>query len=281
VAQVEAIAQTSPVPVRLVRMPENRGLSASFNLGVRRAASDIVVLMHSDASLPSTRELDLLVAPLLSEPGTVATYSHNLMPHALWATYPFWQRVLFARSVDKEPGTFSCKFVAIRRAVFLGIGGMDEVLFRPGVGGEDADLQMRLAREGRVAVTDARVTHLHAIGTSFGLRDYVAQRKLLARAYGCVLFLYGAELPSWWPLLVKPLLAPLPFLPHLHLAGIGLLLLFSALYSWKTYANQVKRREIGALLLPLVDIGMVYHEVFWMAEGWLSTWRAVRRQQRG
>jgi hypothetical protein len=104
---------------------------------------------------------------------------------------------------------------------------------------------------------------------------------MLGRTYGFVLYLYGSRLPSWRRLFIKPILAPLPFLPHLHLVGIGLLLLFAVLYSWTVYANKVKRREIGwLLLLPLVDIVMVYHEVFWMVEGWITAWYAQRRRKK-
>lgn len=282
VAVVEDFARTSPVPVRLIRMAENRGLSASFNRGVDEATAEVAVMMHSDGSLPSTGELAKLLGPLVDAPETVATFPRILMPYDLWNSYPFWQRVLFARQVGKSYQTFSCKFVAVRRAVYQRIGGLDEELFcdRVGYGGEDSDLHMRLEREGLVVGTEAQVIHLHAIGVAYGPRGYIFQRKVLGLTYGCILYLHGRKLPSWKPLLIKPLLVPLPFLPHLHLAGIGVLLLFSALYNRTVYLHALKRGEARALLLPLVDIALVYREVAWMVQGWFSTRRILRARAR-
>jgi glycosyltransferase involved in cell wall biosynthesis len=47
-------------PVRVIRMPENRGAGAARKVGVRKAAGEIVVMLDADGSYPAAAILDLL-----------------------------------------------------------------------------------------------------------------------------------------------------------------------------------------------------------------------------
>jgi len=273
VALVEQFGQQQPVPVRIIRMPENFGLCASFNAGVKEAISSSVILMHSDSSLPTRDEIRKLTGPSRQDPAVVATCPKLILPESIWNGFPFWQKALFARVVGKEIAVFTGKFDCVKRDVFLRIGGFDENLFNDpsGFGGEDGDLYLRLCLEGRVTPSEARVVHLHYLGANYTLADFLKNRKVLARTYGRFLTLHPSRIPSNWVLFVKPVLAIIPLLPHFHLAGIVLLFLFSFLNSRKLYISSSSVRDPRTLSLPFVDIFLVFYETFWMIEGWIRT----------
>jgi glycosyltransferase involved in cell wall biosynthesis len=272
-ALVEAYAAECPVPLRLVRQAVNGGLSTSYTAGMAMARSPLVVFVHSDSMLPSPRELGLLVAPLLEDPQVVASYSTLLMPLDVWGKFPFWQKYLFARVALREQPCMCGKFDCIRKEVYQRVGGHNTRRFtqNAGYGGEDSDLNHRLLQQGRVAGTAARVVHLHDLSSAFGLKTLFLARKNYARTYGKILRFQGLR-PIAPKLLffAKPLLACLPLAPHLLWASLGLLLAYSLAYSKRMYTTRCTVSDPRILLVPLVDVALLYHESYWFIEGLLT-----------
>lgn len=269
IAVVEAYAKKTKIPIKLIKRRENKGVGASYNLGTKTAKSDLVVFMHSDSSLETNTELIKLVKPLLDDTSVMASYSTIINPNSVWETYNFWQKCLFARAVSQENPGLNGKFDCIRREVFMRIGGFDDIHFGEdiGIGGEDADLHIRLQSEGKVVLSKARVIHLHYLGKNYKISDWIRNRKLLAKTYGRIIRVQGNAL-SFGALAfaIKPTLAILPFLPKLHIIGVVLLVIYSFWYTKKMFTSISTLRDPRILLLPFLNIFLVYYETFWMLE---------------
>lgn len=284
VALVEAYQPTSPVPLRLIKQTVNGGLATSYNTGVELATSPLVVFVHSDSMLPSPQELGRLVEPLLGDPEAVASFSILLMPREVWARFPYWQKYLFARVAMREAPCMCGKFDCVRKETFLRVGGHNVHRFTAdcGYGGEDSDLNQRLMKVGSLARSSARVVHLHDLSNGFGLRSLFRTRKLLARTYGKILVFQGLfPVSGKLPFLAKPALALLPFLPHLFWPGLGVLLAFSLIYNRRMYLSRETLLNARVLLVPWVDIALLYYETAWFVEGLLTPPADSSRRARG
>lgn len=273
VALVESFAQGSRVPVRLVKQTVNGGLATSYNTGVSMASAPLVVLVHSDGAFPSRHELEKLTAPLRSDPDCVAAYPKLLMPREVWGRFPYWQKFLFARAVDREVPSMCGKFDCIRKEAYLKAGGFNTKRFTAGCGygGEDADAHHRIAQQGSVAQSDARVIHLHDLSSRYDLSALLKTRKMLAKTYAKILRFRGFECTlGMLSFFVRPVLAAMPFVPGLLLTGIGMQCFFSLANSWKMYTSRSTLFDPRVLLVPFVDATLVYYETFWFIEGLLT-----------
>lgn len=131
-----------------LRLEQNGGPAIARNAGVRRATGEIVVFIDSDVVVtPST--LAALRAVFVDEPGVdvcfgsyddspdadgVVSRYRNLLHHHVHQTGP------------RDATTFWAGCGALRRQVFLDIGGYDERFRRPSI--EDIELGMRLRAAG-------------------------------------------------------------------------------------------------------------------------------------
>ncbi len=270
---VEDFATHSPVPIRVVRQTVNGGLATSYNTGATMAMAPLLVLVHSDGAFPSSHELEKLTEPLCKDESVVATFPKLLMPRDVWDRFPYWQKHLFSRALEREVHSMCGKFDCIRKEVFLQAGGYDTKRFTAtcGYGGEDSDINYRIAKLGCVAPTDAKVIHLHDLSNSYGLRALFVTRKMLARTYAKVLLFQGFQ-PTLGKVsfFIRPALTAIPFIPHLFWGGVVLLFVFSLANSWRMYTSRSTLLNSRILLLPFVDIALVYHETFWFIEGLLT-----------
>ena len=194
---VKSFKKHTNVPVFLIERKINKGVGASYNLGVSKSISKFVVFIHSDSSLPTNNELEKLVEPLLKNPNIVATFPTGILPKYVWNDYNFWEKCLFARVVEKDDPGFNGKFDCVRKEIFNKVGGFNDDIYGEdiGIGGEDADLYLKLAKYGTVALSRAKVIHLHYLGKNYKLSDWVKNRKLLARTYGRLLRYQARHLP--------------------------------------------------------------------------------------
>ena len=272
-AKVEAFAKQCPIPVRLVKQTADGGIGVSYNTGAAMATAPLLILTHSDGGFPTTHEVEKLTAPLCKDLAVVAAYPKLLMPRDVWERFPFWQKHLFARAVDREVYSMCGKFDCVRRDVFLQVGGYNTRRFTAncGYGGEDSDAYNRIGRVGRVVESDARVIHFHDLSRNYGLRALFVTRKLMACTYSKVLLFQGFR-PVAGKLLffVRPVLALIPLIPHLFWIGASLLFAFSLANSWRLYTSRSTLLNPRILLLPFADIALVYYETFWFIKGLLT-----------
>jgi glycosyltransferase involved in cell wall biosynthesis len=270
---VATFAKKSNVSIRILPQKKDLGVSSSFNWGVREAKSNFVVFLTSDCSLPSDNELGKLVKPLLLDSSIVATYSTSVLPQFVWNTYNFWEKYYAARMVENRTSMMVLKFDCIRKDIFLKVGGFDEKNFGgdSAIGGEDADLNMRLRKEGKIVRSKANSLHLHYMANDYTFGNLTHSRKMYARSIGR--FLHKSPFNS--PLaslvfLIRPALPILPFIPGFRLFGILLILLYAFLFTRKMFLAQLTRSDPRIILVPLLNIFFLYYELFWTLEAFFS-----------
>ena len=265
---VRKYAGKSKIPIRIVSRQNNKGLGASFNFGVESSKSSLVVLMHSDCTLPTACELSKLTRPFIENNDVIATYPTLVLPESVWQTYDFWEKCYFARVVGRGIAGLTTKFDCIKKKKYLDIGGIDVKNF--GFGGFDADLHESLAKIGKVSKSEAVITHLHYLGKGFSLGKLLIKQRVDARTYGRAIRMRGMSLvQNGLFLLIKPSLALLPFIPYLHVIGLMLLIIYSFLYTKKMFITKSTRENPRIIILPLLNVFLLYYETFWTIEAFL------------
>lgn len=265
---VRNFARKSKIPIHILSHQNNKGLGASFNFGVESSKSSLVILMHSDCTLPTASELNKLTRPFIENNDVIATYPTIVLPESVWQTYDFWEKCYFARQVGKEVAGLTTKFDCIRKKSYLDIGGIDVKNF--GFGGFDADLHESLAKIGKVSKSEAVVIHLHYLGTTFSLGKLLVKQRVDARTYGRAIRMRGMSLlQNGLFLLIKPSLALLPFIPYLHAIGLLLLIMYSFLYTKKMFLTKSTQENPRIIILPFLNVFFLYYETFWTIEAFL------------
>ena len=274
----------SKIPVIVIEKKQNTGVGSSYNLGVSKSKSKFIVLLHSDSCPAKPTEMQKLIAPFLKSKNIVATYPTAIVPKSVWETYNFWQKYRFTRLLGKEIG-FNGKFDCIRKDIFEKIGGFDEERFArdEAIGGEDADLFLRLKKFGELVHSTAEVIHYHYLGSNYSLKDHIKTRKMLARTYGRLIRVQGKSLPlsskgkglniplGTLLFLVKPTLAILPFLPYFNYFGVCMLFIYTFFNAKTLYTTASTIKDPRIVTLPFIDIFLVYYETFWMIQAFIFT----------
>lgn len=279
---VRRIAAASAIPVVLVNGGEKGFICTSYNRGVGMSRTDLIVLTHSDAFIPTPQELRKLVEPLLADPEAVAAYPRNLMPRSVWNRFPFWEKFQFVRAVDATSHSVNAIFDLIRREVYLKAGGFNERRYTTtcGFGGEDSDAAVRVSRLGKTLKTEACAVHAHGFPEKYPFSSYAQNRAYMSRTYGKMIrFQRGFYFLSDWLLAVRPILAFLPFVaalgfiicPVLGWLALGVALcvqiLFSILQSRKMFTSRLTLLDPRILLVIPVQWLMIYWESFWFFHG--------------
>jgi len=265
-------AKKNKIQITLIKHEKNMGVSTSFNDGARKANADLLVFMMSDGILEKESEIEKLTFPLRENKKNVGSYASTLQPEYVWNTYNYWQKYYSARSINSANVMMTGHFDCVRKDVFDKIGGFDTTNFgEDAIGGEDADFSLRLEKEGGVVRSKAEVIHLHYMGSNFSLKDILSSHKIYARAYGRLLrrfmFRFPKELVS---LLFKPILAVIPFIPSLHEFGIGLIVFYSFFYTRKMFLSASTLMNPRIILIPLLNIILLYYDVFWIGQAFLT-----------
>ena len=266
---VRNFAKKSHVKLRLLVQKKDKGVSSSYNWGVRSAKTKLVVFLTSDCALPGKNELKKLVEPLLTDESVVATYSTCVLPKHIWNTYNFWEKFFSARMVDFKNSGMVLKFDCIKRDVFISIGGFDEKNFGGdgAIGGEDADLTTRLRKLGKIVKSRELSYHLHYKGKDYNLINMAKSRKMYARSQGRFLRKYGLSvIDAWTAFLPRPLLAFLGII----LIGIPLLIIYAFIYTPKMFLTKETRDNPRIIFVPLLNIYFLYYELYWEINAFLS-----------
>lgn len=203
--------------VEVVEPGENLGFARANNLGIRRTASDLVLLLNPDTLVPPGA-LTTLAAALAAQPRAAAAGPRLVDGQGRaelsfgWALGPWGelrQKVIgggYARRLrwmerrveawTRAPGRrewLSGACLLVRRADLEAVGLLDERYF---MYTEDVDLCVRLRARGRtvIFVPDAEVVHLR--GRSAGRNPHTERlRRASQLAY------YAKHHPRWLPAL--------------------------------------------------------------------------------
>ena len=160
-AVLEQIAATSPLTLRLIRQPRNRGPAAARNLGWRSTTAQVVVFTDDDC----TAEPGWLTRLVAGADHADIVQGRTIPdPTELDQTGPF-SRTL---TIEHEDGFYQTCNIAYRRHVLEEAGGFDEA-FRFAAG-EDTDLAWRAREAGaKTAFLDDAVVR-HTVRPSSFLR---------------------------------------------------------------------------------------------------------------
>lgn len=267
------------IPIQLIKRDKTYRVADSFNLGAQLAKGAYIVLMHSDCVLPTKNELKKLMAPFIKDSSVDLSAPYVVLPKSIWKKYNFWQKYLFANMVDVKIPSGNAQFECVKKETFSKMGGYDLKNFggRDVIGGEDADFHTRLRKFGKIVLSNALVLHVHYIGKSFSFTSILKSKKVNARSYGRFVRVQGKSL-SLISLLIfssKFLLAILPFVSRLFFIGILLLVIYSFYYSRKLFFQRSSLTDFKIVLVPLLNIFLLYYDVFWMIEGFLYKKKTV------
>lgn len=160
--------------IAVLRQPQNRGVAAARNRGLREATGEIVVILNADVMLPK----DFLPAVLrhyAEGADFVLVQSRVANDDALFPRYIEAQHHAWYDHRDDIVWTegFSC-----RRAAALAVGLFDEHF--PGASGEDAVFGERL-EQGYRKVIDRSIVVTHIAPTT--LREFWRQRRGRGRGW--------------------------------------------------------------------------------------------------
>jgi glycosyltransferase involved in cell wall biosynthesis len=161
---------------------ERRGASGARNLGALHATGDVLVFTDADVVVPSHAFTVLQeVFGAAEAPDAVQGVYAAACPHHnaasqyknLYYHYSWTKRVRNPRLASA-----ASFFLAIRKDVFVSLGGFDERIHAPTV--EDADLGYRLVRSGGSIVLDTRLEVVH--DRRYGLAELLRYDCRLAAA---------------------------------------------------------------------------------------------------
>ena len=266
---VEAVAERSRIPMRVVRNERNLGANASRNRGVSLAAAPLVAFLDSDCEA-APDWLERLVEPFESDPRLGA--GSGLVEDACVGN--IWELAFSGTHRLPRPGPCSritsCN-LCVRRAL-MPAGAWDETRPTRSDGGrpdtaisarcdeEGLNLAIRAAGWGVEAIPAARVLHFHPY----------SRRSLLRQAWfgGCsaaeIVHRYrlgprrdlGPILLAWVSLVLVLLIAPFTtwwfvLLPA-AMAGLAI-----AAIAWNELAN--KGKTVGGLLRATPALFVYYH----------------------
>lgn len=161
----DTAAVVSRYPVKLLRLPQNRGQSAARNAGVRAAGGEIIAFIDSDciAAPDWLRQLvpyfqDARVALVGGYVDSFYRESRLDRFEEVQSPLNMGKEMAFGSAAASDFYVPTCN-VLIRKAAYLAVGGLDEELRL----GEDVDLCWRLKETGHrlLYVPQGKVRHKH------------------------------------------------------------------------------------------------------------------------
>ena len=147
---------------RVLHLEKNSGPGAARNFGARHATGDILFFVDADVVL-APDALDRVVSVLDRRPEFAAVFgSYDARPRArgVVSQYRNLLHHFVHQQGNPEASTFWAGCGAIRREIFLAVGGFDAVRFpRPSI--EDIELGVRLRQAGHRILLDRDVQGTH------------------------------------------------------------------------------------------------------------------------
>lgn len=166
---------------RVLRLTRNAGPGAARNHGAERADGTVLLFVDADVVV-APGAVSRVAATFADDAGLAACFgSYDDRPRApgLVSRYRNLLHHFVHQNGNAEASTFWAGLGAVRRTIFLGVGGFDAVRFpRPSI--EDIELGYRLRRAGHRILLDKGLqgTHLKRWGLTSMVRTDVTCRAL-------------------------------------------------------------------------------------------------------
>ncbi len=158
----ETPAVAASMGVRVLKLERNSGPGAARNFGAHHALGDILFFVDADVVL-APDALDRAVKILDTRPELAAVFgSYDARPraHGLVSQYRNLLHHFVHQQGNPEASTFWAGCGAIRREIFLAVGGFDAKRFpRPSI--EDIELGVRLRGGGHRILLDREIQGTH------------------------------------------------------------------------------------------------------------------------
>jgi len=265
--QIAGYAKSSSYKVIPIYHTESSGLAGGYNEGTKSATTDYVITMHQDIVLTDRDSFSKMVTPLLEDKRVWATYPVLLHPHEVWKQYPFWQKCMFSRLVDKKSPMLTGKFDCFSRKLLESENFFDNKTYR--TAGEDSDLKIKMSRRGLKSIDpNVEVIHLQSIEKSFGLKKFIKKEAQYAEAQGVVLRKHGIHdikgviLSFFRQILLVGLL-----IPFVNFFAAILIIVYAFMYTKLVYEEEYRDPRI--VLVPFINIYLLFVALFVSVRGFI------------
>ncbi len=217
------------------------GLAATINEGIRQSSSEIVCTINPDCVPASEDWLRELVSALDPEEDIVGAQPVQEIPEDLVESsslpYKMFCGTRDSRDLEEaEIGPYNfqpngCVFV---KSAIEELGLLDEENYSRA--GEDYDISIKAQEKGyRSAFVPMVLLHYHGLGSSFGMKDYLAKQLQYSEAQGAITRRYPFKRHyTFWNEFTKSGLYASVFVPWLNLATIPLLTLYLTIYTYQS-----------------------------------------------
>lgn len=148
--------------VCVVRMPRNSGPAAVRNHGVSHASHDVLLFLDSDV-VPSAQLLEAVRRHFIADPelaAVIGSYDEHPAGQSVVSRFRNLLHCYTHQTGNREAGTFWAGCGAMRRDVFLAVGGFDALRY-PVPSLEDVELGLRLRAAGHRIVLDPSLQVKH------------------------------------------------------------------------------------------------------------------------
>lgn len=249
--------------VRVINNTSNIGLASTYNKGILLVRSRLYILMHQDIVLKDVNSIKKIIDPFFTDNMTVAAFPKFKYNYEDWVVDPFWQKVLFARLINKHTSKLNGKFDCfnLEHTILF-----DDKRYR--TAGEDFDFEMRIKPEGQTVKVDLSVDHIQEKNSIFPVSKLIRKEAQLAECYGVNLRRYFKQTPfkDKTILLAKPaiLITAVALIPFETSASIALIFFYCFAYTARVYISSFDTKII---LLPFINFLNLLIYCFYFAKG--------------
>lgn len=252
---------------QIIQHKKSHGLAMSYNEGIKKSHSDLIITCHQDIILEKD-SFKKLISPFLADgEGLVVASAHKVIhPYEIWKKYNFWQKVFFSRKLGKIEQGIDGKFDCFRREALKKAGFFNEEIFR--TAGEDAEIIYKLKKIGRIVQTNAEIIHLHRVDPNFSCREIIRKQAQYSEAQG-VLVRRGTfdSVNVFIRTFFRELLIFSLLIPYIKYFGLLLIIVYSISYTKKILFLEIRNPLVG--ILPFLNIYLLFVSTFNSIKGFI------------
>lgn len=266
---INSILKNKKVNFSIIKNNKSRGLSYTYNLGLKKAKTRYVVTMHQDIIL-LRNSLKKLILPIQTnqKQTVVATYHSVIHPMQIWKKYNFWGQALFAKLLDKKFSGLDGKFDCFDIYYLKKVGLFDQEHFE--TSGEDGDIWHKLKKHGSILLSDAVIIHNHGANNQINAFDYLYKHAQQAQSQGVLLRLHGADqITHFFKSFHREILFIGSLLPIIRMFFIPIVIFYIFYYSWPIYVRYHLNTQ--TILLTIINLLILPTSFIFSFHGYITS----------